>query len=250
MIYSAILKYGYSNFQLEILEYCTKENTISREQYYIDLLNPEYNLNSTAGSRLGSIHSEESRLKMSNSAQGRKHTEEAKNLISLANKGMNNPNFGKTHSKEVRALITLAKLGKSILSESVKAKMSQESGTALRVIDLETNEISVYTSIKKAAEGMGVSQPAVSKRLSKSEDSFVVKKRYQVEKVKDQSVINDKSINIPRSGRCIPVNYQVSNGKRTMSTSSKPVPVRVYINSDKEKESIVYENKGRTGIYR
>lgn len=250
LIYSAILKYGYSNFQLEILEYCTKENTISREQYYIDLLKPEYNLNSTAGSRLGSIHTEESRLKMSNSAQGRKHTEETKNLISLATKGINNPNFGKTHSKEVRALITLAKLGKSILSESVKAKMSEESGTALRVIDLETNEISVYTSIKKAAEGMGVSQPAVSKRLSKSEDSFVVKKRYQVEKVKDQSVTNDKSINIPRSGRCIPVNYQVSNGKRTMSTSSKPVPVRVYINSDKEKESIVYENKGRTGIYR
>ena len=58
-IYSSILKYGYSNFQLEILEYCTKENAISREQYYIDLLKPEYNLNSTAGSRFGSVHSEE-----------------------------------------------------------------------------------------------------------------------------------------------------------------------------------------------
>lgn len=41
-----------------------------------------------------------------------------------------------------------------------------------------------------------------------------------------------------------------SNGKRTMSTSSKPVPVKVYLNPDKEKESIVNENKGRTGIYR
>lgn len=30
-IYSAILKYGYSNFQLEILEYCLPENAISRE---------------------------------------------------------------------------------------------------------------------------------------------------------------------------------------------------------------------------
>lgn len=38
--------------------------------------------------------------------------------------------------------------------------------------------------------------------------------------------------------------------KRTMSTSSKPVPVKVYLNPDKEKESIVNENKGRTGIYR
>ena len=39
-IYSAILKHGLSNFLLEILEYCTKENVISREQYYIDLLKP------------------------------------------------------------------------------------------------------------------------------------------------------------------------------------------------------------------
>ena len=59
LIYIAILKQGYSNFRLEILEYCTKENVISREQYYIDLLKPEYNLNSTAGSRLVSIHSKE-----------------------------------------------------------------------------------------------------------------------------------------------------------------------------------------------
>jgi hypothetical protein len=41
-----------------------------------------------------------------------------------------------------------------------------------------------------------------------------------------------------------------SNGKRTMSISSKPVPVQVYLNPDKEKEFIVIENKGRTGIYR
>ena len=62
-IYSAILKHGYSNFQLEILEYCTVENVISREQYYLNLLKPEYNLQSSAGSRLGSKHSDETREK-------------------------------------------------------------------------------------------------------------------------------------------------------------------------------------------
>jgi hypothetical protein len=35
-----------------------------------------------------------------------------------------------------------------------------------------------------------------------------------------------------------------------MSTSSKPVPCTVYLNPDKEKELIINENKGRTGIYR
>lgn len=46
-----------------------------------------------------------------------------------------------------------------------------------------------------------------------------------------------------------PVNF-ASKGTRTMSTSSKLVPVRIYNNPDKEKELIVNENKGRTGIYR
>lgn len=184
-IYSAILKHGYSNFQLEILEYSTKENTINREQYYIDLLKPQYNLNSIARSRFGSIHSQEARVKMSISAQGRKHTEETKNLISLATKGINNPNYGKTHSEETKALISLSRLGKSFISESIKAKMSEESGTALRVIDLETKESSLYTSITKAAKAMDVTQPPLSRRVKNTQGSFIVKKRYLVEKVAD-----------------------------------------------------------------
>lgn len=183
-IYSAILKHGYQNFQLEILEYCTKENAINREQYYIDLLNPEYNLNSTAGSRLGANISEESRAKMSAAAQGRKHTKETKNLISLANKGINNPNFGKIPSKETKALISLARLGKSFISDSIKTKMSEESGTALRILDLETNETSEFSSITRAAKAMGVTQPPLSRRVKNTEGPFIVKKRYQVEIVK------------------------------------------------------------------
>lgn len=186
-IYSAILKYGYSNFQLEILEYCTKEKAVGREQYYIDLFKPEYNLNSTAGSRLGSNHSEETKRKMSKSAQGRKLTEQTKNLLSLASKGINNPNFGRKHSAETKALISLARLGKSILSESIKNKMSVDSGTAVRVLDLNTNEISVYTSITRAAEGMCVTQPSLSKRLKETQGSITVKKRFQVEKVNEKS---------------------------------------------------------------
>lgn len=50
MINSAFLKYGYSNFTLEILEYCESSEAVLREQYYLDLLKPEYNILSTAGS--------------------------------------------------------------------------------------------------------------------------------------------------------------------------------------------------------
>ena len=55
-IYSAILKYGYNKFKLEILEYCTKENVLNREQYYIDSIKPEYNILKIAGSMEGFKH--------------------------------------------------------------------------------------------------------------------------------------------------------------------------------------------------
>lgn len=66
----ALLKYGYSNFSLFILEYCEPNNCLIREQYYLDTLLPEYNILQKAGSSLGY-----------------KHTDEAKALISAANKG-------------------------------------------------------------------------------------------------------------------------------------------------------------------
>jgi GIY-YIG catalytic domain len=50
IIYRALLKYGYKNFSLNILEYCESNMLIEREQYYINIIKPEYNI-------LGSKHS-------------------------------------------------------------------------------------------------------------------------------------------------------------------------------------------------
>lgn len=43
-INKALLKYGYSNFKFEILEFCSRESTIEREDYYFHKLKPEYNI--------------------------------------------------------------------------------------------------------------------------------------------------------------------------------------------------------------
>src|SRR5690349_21377117 len=48
-IYKALISDGYGAFNLEILEYCSKELLIEREQYYIDQVKPEYNIQSIAG---------------------------------------------------------------------------------------------------------------------------------------------------------------------------------------------------------
>jgi hypothetical protein len=60
----ALLKYGYSNFQFEILEYCECSKCLEREDYYLNLLNPEYNVSRKAGAPMyGRLHSEESKKK-------------------------------------------------------------------------------------------------------------------------------------------------------------------------------------------
>ena len=52
-IYSALLKYGYSNFSLDIIEYCEPSILRYREQYYINFLEPEYNMLKQVSSYLG-----------------------------------------------------------------------------------------------------------------------------------------------------------------------------------------------------
>ena len=43
-IYKAFLKHGYSNFSLDILEFCDKDNLILREKHYFNIYSPEYNI--------------------------------------------------------------------------------------------------------------------------------------------------------------------------------------------------------------
>lgn len=99
-------KHGIDYFSFSVLEYCEKEKLIEREQYYIDMMKPEFNICKTAGSTLGiklgamsdeqknkisKSHigkklSQEAKLKISNAHKGKKHTEEFKNYISEINK--------------------------------------------------------------------------------------------------------------------------------------------------------------------
>jgi Cytochrome C oxidase subunit II, transmembrane domain/GIY-YIG catalytic domain/NUMOD3 motif len=70
IINRALIKYGYSNFSVTILEYCDKSDLLIREQYYFDKLNPQYNILKKAGSSQGYKHSEETKVKISKSLKG------------------------------------------------------------------------------------------------------------------------------------------------------------------------------------
>lgn len=64
VICKAILKYGLSNFRLEILEYCEPFVVLEREKYYFELLLPDYNILKEPGNSSGFKHREESIAKM------------------------------------------------------------------------------------------------------------------------------------------------------------------------------------------
>lgn len=61
----AVNKYGEENFTFEILEKCDIDSVLLREQYYLDTLNPEYNISKIAGSNLGIKRTNETKLKKS-----------------------------------------------------------------------------------------------------------------------------------------------------------------------------------------
>jgi group I intron endonuclease len=73
----AIALYGLPSFVFIIVEFCTPDNLISREQFHLNwlfsLLSWAYNFCAIAGSCLGFKHSEETRAKMSTAKSGPNH---------------------------------------------------------------------------------------------------------------------------------------------------------------------------------
>jgi len=122
----ALLKYGFSNFSLEILEFCNSEDLLKKEQYYLDTLKPEYNITEIAGSTLGYKHSEESLKKM-------------RNFI---------------FSDEVLAKKKLATKN-AITARSIP----------IIVKNIKTNKISEYVSLSAASNVIGVTKSAISQAL-------------------------------------------------------------------------------------
>jgi group I intron endonuclease len=97
ILINAFKKNGMENFTFEIIEYCeihTLAYLLEREQYYLDLLKPFYNILKIAGSSKGSKWTEEGKAKLSdgrrkgeNSAWlGRKHSDETKLQMTLNNR--------------------------------------------------------------------------------------------------------------------------------------------------------------------
>jgi group I intron endonuclease len=67
------------------------KDVIKREQYYLDLFKPEYNILKVAGSLLGFKHSEKTKAQIRAKALGRKISEETKAKMSVSKMGNSLP---------------------------------------------------------------------------------------------------------------------------------------------------------------
>ncbi len=151
LINKALIKYGYSNFTLQILEYCGPSIVISREQYYLDKFMPEYNILKVAGSNLGLKHTKETIDKISRALIGKKRSQDTLAKMSAVHKGEQNPMFNKKHSEK-----SLAKMS---------AATTALIGIPVIVKNIKTNEKFEYINLTEAAKAIGVSRTAFKKAL-------------------------------------------------------------------------------------
>jgi group I intron endonuclease len=114
---------------------------LKREQFYLDSLNPEYNILKKAGSRLGSEQSEETKARIRMALTGYKHSEITKSKMKAARLGTSTSDETKAKLKEAMALK---------LNDFFKLQ-----GLKITVLDLDTKITTEYDSIRRAAEGIG-----------------------------------------------------------------------------------------------
>lgn len=185
LIYRALLKYGYSNFKLEILEYCDKTSTISREQYFIDSLKPDYNLCLKAGSSLGRITKEDTRLKLRNIWLNRLFSQFKDSTLrefiinslqmKLEESGLKIKKFYKEFEK-----IRLLKESKVSYMTRMKILASTKTAQIVLITDTFKNVTTKYLSARRAAEALNVSNSTIMNKLN-GKNTKLYKNRYLIQ---------------------------------------------------------------------
>lgn len=133
---NAVNKYSIENFYYEILEICSSQNCIEREQFYIDTLKPEYNIRKIAESNLG---------------------------IKITGQSLENMRTAfKNRSPEI--------IAKSIKQCLVMSKNNQKE---IWVIDVTDDCIYEFSSIKETAESLNIPKTNIQIRVQRKLKSLV-----------------------------------------------------------------------------
>lgn len=193
---NAISKYGWDCFEHIILcSGVTREEACALEREYIskyNLTNPDNGYNQTNGGEGtdGYTHTEETRLKMSQSRQGRICTPETRRKISLKNRGecngmfgvtpwnknttisdatkqkisqskkgktagLSHPMYGRHHSEATRVKMSKSHEGSIPWNKGIKTDNKPPNAQRVGMFDDNGNLLRVYESMRDAAKDVG-----------------------------------------------------------------------------------------------
>nr|YP_009945062.1 GIY-YIG endonuclease [Monilinia laxa]QOE17426.1 GIY-YIG endonuclease [Monilinia laxa]QYB19857.1 GIY-YIG endonuclease [Monilinia laxa]QYB19942.1 GIY-YIG endonuclease [Monilinia laxa]QYB20026.1 GIY-YIG endonuclease [Monilinia laxa]QYB20092.1 GIY-YIG endonuclease [Monilinia laxa] len=178
IINKALIKHGYSKFKLDILEYCDPKDLVKREQYYLDLLSPEYNVLRLAYSSLGYKHTKETMVKVS------------KNLVNLTENKSIKVKVTNLETNVWQEYVSLREAAKSLETNKTTLKkyilnsipykgiyklesnltvsnfdsnyINHPSSVQIEVHDLELKTITTYTSIHSTSRALGIGHNTIS----------------------------------------------------------------------------------------
>lgn len=194
-------KHGYSAFSFIILEYCSFDKLIEREQYYIDNLNPIYNISKNAGNCLGVKHSGESNYKRGSWNRGKigaKHNSSKPiyqytldgDFLKKWDSGMDIERFYNIDIGNIQSVLKKNKFAtnckfiwcKTFEGNKIEKMVYRDRKSTLKPIamyDLNDNLVRVFASQKEAAELLGIARSSIGSCLTgKSETCFKHKWRY------------------------------------------------------------------------
>ena len=171
-------KYGLEDLKFEMLLGCSNDDLISFEQFYIDSLNPYFNIRKKAENNFGMKHSEETKEKLrqffigkklcpqhkeniSKSLIGKKRTQEQRLKLSQSKMGYKNPLFGKHLTDEQKR--KLSERNKNLIfTDEHKRRISEMKKGTKKGIDNHNSKIVLnnqsgvyYFSAREAHDSLG-----------------------------------------------------------------------------------------------
>lgn len=186
-INNALLKYGHDKFKLEILEYCDRDKLMEREQFYLDEINPTYNILKKAYSLEGFKHSAET----IEALKAREFTEEHRENLSKASAW---------REGRVPSEYTLKKLSESLKKyhkehpnkhpltpealENIKQKTTEREAVPVTLVNKDTGEEIPFATQTDAGTFLGITRQAIKKALDRGS---IMAKVFKVKRTDEQN---------------------------------------------------------------
>jgi len=202
IINKALIKHGYSEFKLEIIEYCDPKELVKREQYYLDLLSPKYNVLKFAYSSVGYKHTQETMVKVNknlvnfnisksiNVKVTNLETNVLQEYASIFFQKMEAAKYLNTNRTTLTKYILNSKPFKGIyklesnltVSNYDSNYINHPNSVQIEVHDLELKTITCYTSIHATSRALGIKHNTISNFFNRNQKS-PYKGRYMFKKV-------------------------------------------------------------------